>query len=250
MRRLEMGIVLACASAIVVLSGCMREPRASAPESRSHVEQVENGGPAIVSVTPRSADRLGIETVMLTREPIMQTKRFVGEVLAATGPTVSGTETSATAGAAAQASSWVVRLELDQADLAELDLERPVTLLPDGPQLASQGVFVAGSNSSVVLVPTEASGSPSPGQRVELHVPVRGGEATRAVVPFGALLYDVYGDAWVYTVVKPWTYQRARVQVGYIDGDNAVLEDAPPDGTDIVSVGAIELFGAEFGVGH
>lgn len=34
-----------------------------------------------------------------------------------------------------------------------------------------------------------------------------------------------------------------------IDGDLAVLSHVPPAGTQIVTVGAAELFGTEFGVG-
>jgi hypothetical protein len=76
------------------------------------------------------------------------------------------------------------------------------------------------------------------------------GAATRKVVPYGAVLYDANGDTWVYTNPEPFAYVRERVTVDYIQGDQAVLTDGPPKGTPVVTVGAAELYGVEFGVGH
>ena len=78
----------------------------------------------------------------------------------------------------------------------------------------------------------------------------RVGNATRRVVPYSALLYDAKGDTWVYTNPEPRTYVRERVTVDFIEGDQAVLSDGPPQGTPVVTVGAAELYGTEFGVGH
>jgi hypothetical protein len=74
--------------------------------------------------------------------------------------------------------------------------------------------------------------------------------ATRRVVAYGAVLYDAKGDTWVYANPEPLTYVRERVTVDYIQGDQAVLTDGPPAGTPVVTVGAAELYGTEFGVGH
>ena len=74
-----------------------------------------------------------------------------------------------------------------------------------------------------------------------------GGDATpRTMVPYAALLYDVDGGAFVYTNPEPLTFIRAPITVDYIDGDNVVLLEGPPSGTEVVTVGATELFGAEF----
>lgn len=72
----------------------------------------------------------------------------------------------------------------------------------------------------------------------------------RKVVPYGAVLYDAHGDTWVYTNPDPLVFVRHRIQVDYITGDRAVLSEGPPAGTVVVTVGAVELFGAEFEVGH
>jgi hypothetical protein len=76
------------------------------------------------------------------------------------------------------------------------------------------------------------------------------GNATRRVVPYGALLYDAKGDTWVYVNPAPLDYVREPVTVDHIEGDQAVLSDGPPAGTRVVSVGAAELYGTETGVGH
>ena len=72
----------------------------------------------------------------------------------------------------------------------------------------------------------------------------------RLVIPYGAVLYDADGAAWVYVNPEPLTYVRERVTVDYIQGGQAVLTDGPPEGTPVVSVGAAELYGTETGVGH
>lgn len=72
--------------------------------------------------------------------------------------------------------------------------------------------------------------------------------AQRKIVPYAAVLYDVHGDTWVYTNPEPLTFVRHRIGVDYIDGDLAVLSEGPPSGTKVVTVGAAELFGTEFGM--
>ncbi len=72
----------------------------------------------------------------------------------------------------------------------------------------------------------------------------------RQVVPYAAVLYDVNGVTWVYTNPEPLVFVRHRIVVDYIEGANAVLLDGPVLGTEVVTVGAAELFGAEFEVGH
>lgn len=72
----------------------------------------------------------------------------------------------------------------------------------------------------------------------------------RKVVPYAAVLYDVNGGTWVYTNPEPLVFVRHRIVVDYIEGPNAILIDGPAVGTEVVIVGAAELFGAEFEIGH
>ena len=74
--------------------------------------------------------------------------------------------------------------------------------------------------------------------------------ARRKVLPYAAVLYDPKGVTWVYTSPANLVFVRHRITVDYIDGDQAVLMDGPPVGTEVVTVGGQELFGAEFEIGH
>jgi hypothetical protein len=76
------------------------------------------------------------------------------------------------------------------------------------------------------------------------------GGAARLVVPYSALIYVADGSAFVYTSPAPRVFLRQPVEVDYIEGDTVVLKSGPPPGTQVASVGATELFGTEFGVGH
>jgi hypothetical protein len=74
------------------------------------------------------------------------------------------------------------------------------------------------------------------------------GGATRRVIPYAAVLYDANGETWTYTNPAPLVFVRQRVTVESIKGDQAVLTDGPATGTPVVTVGAPELYGTEFGV--
>ena len=73
---------------------------------------------------------------------------------------------------------------------------------------------------------------------------------TKTVVPYGALLYGPEGQTWVYTSPEPRVFIRVEVDVDYIRGNKVYLNEGPPVGTIVVSVGAAEIYGAEFEVGH
>lgn len=72
----------------------------------------------------------------------------------------------------------------------------------------------------------------------------------KLVVPYAALLYDANGKTWVFTNPKPLVFVRAPVTINRITGDKVVLSAGPPVGTLVVTVGAEELLGTEYGVGH
>lgn len=76
-----------------------------------------------------------------------------------------------------------------------------------------------------------------------------GGDTTRRVVDYSAVVYEPKGDTSVYTNPEPLVFVRKAIKVEYIEGDVAVLADGPPVGTAVVNVGTAELLGMEFGVG-
>jgi hypothetical protein len=68
-------------------------------------------------------------------------------------------------------------------------------------------------------------------------------------VPYAAVIYDAQGATWAYATSQALTFQRAPIVVDEISGDEAILASGPPAGTEVVIVGAAELYGAETGVG-
>lgn len=93
-----------------------------------------------------------------------------------------------------------------------------------------------------------ADGTLRPGQKVTVAVPLAG-EAESAVVPAAAVLYDIHGGAWVYENTAPRTFTRRRIEVRYVSDAGAVLARGPRPGVKVVTAGAAELFGTEFGIG-
>jgi hypothetical protein len=75
----------------------------------------------------------------------------------------------------------------------------------------------------------------------------RDGSATRTVIPYAAVLYDPDGDTWTYTSPKHLVFVRHDISVDRIDGDSAFLTAGPEAGTQVVTVGATELWGVEYG---
>lgn len=86
-----------------------------------------------------------------------------------------------------------------------------------------------------------------PGQRVTVTLPLRGEVVAGRVVPLSAIVYDMHGGAWVYQKVGERTYARRRVDVERRVEQWAVLSRGPEVGASVVTAGAAELFGTEFG---
>jgi len=95
-----------------------------------------------------------------------------------------------------------------------------------------------------------AEPSMMPGQRVRAEIALAGSGKDRKVIPYSAVIYDLKGDTWAFTSPAPLTFVRQRIAIDYIERDTAVLSSGPPAGTQVVTVGAAELFGTESGVGH
>jgi hypothetical protein len=69
----------------------------------------------------------------------------------------------------------------------------------------------------------------------------------RAVIPYAAVLYDPNGETWTYTSPKPFVFERADIGVDRVAGGSAILTKGPPIGTAVVTVGATEIWGVEYG---
>lgn len=121
------------------------------------------------------------------------------------------------------------------------------TAAPPANEPASVEPIKGSAVSRVTLVPRAAQRLGIRTTRLERAA---GGEAGRTVVPYSALIYEPNGGTWVYTSPSKHVFVRAKVTVGRIEGERALLTAGPPIGTSVVTVGAAELYGTEYGVGH
>jgi hypothetical protein len=64
-------------------------------------------------------------------------------------------------------------------------------------------------------------------------------------VPYSAVYYDAKGVPWVYVNSAPLVYQRERIAVRQVVGNQAILSEGPEVGTPVVTVGAALLYGSE-----
>jgi hypothetical protein len=85
-------------------------------------------------------------------------------------------------------------------------------------------------------------------QRIDLATSKVSGAEPKLVVEYAALIYDKQGKTWVYRVVRPLTYQRAKVVVARIDGNRVTLSEGPPPGTEVVTRGVTQVYGTELGM--
>jgi hypothetical protein len=116
-----------------------------------------------------------------------------------------------------------------------------------GIETAAVGAFVV--QAGAIATPGDASGARlqgDPRSRV-VRSPASG---SQVVVPYAAVLYDAHGDTWVYTSPEPLVFIRHKVKIDYIEGNRAVLSEGPAVGMNVVTIGAAELLGTEFEVGH
>ena len=68
------------------------------------------------------------------------------------------------------------------------------------------------------------------------------------VVPYSAVIYDVEGNTWIYTNPERLTFVRAQIVIDRIEGDQAFLAQELQTDAPIVTMGVIEIYGAETGV--
>jgi cobalt-zinc-cadmium efflux system membrane fusion protein len=180
----------------------------------------------------------------------------IQEVHVAPGQTVTGS--TALASIAGIDPVWV-KVPIYVGDLTAIDAEKPARIhsLADvagvQPRLAQpvRAPFSADPASVTADLFYELSnqdGSYRLGQKIGATLVLRTTERS-LVVPYSSIVYDTYGGAWVYRQGEPHVYVRQRVELLHVVGDLAILSRGLAVGTSVVSAGAAELFGTEFGVG-
>lgn len=166
------------------------------------------------------------------------------------------------------ASVWV-RVPIYAGESRDIDPKEPARILS-----LSDAPDADGAIAHPIAAPPSANASTSavdlyyamsntgqrfrPGERVSVRLTRRSSAAgpgadaaakAALVVPKAALLHDAYGGTWVYVARDPQVYARVRVVVTDIIGPLAILSIGPPVNARVVTDGAAELFGVEFGVG-
>lgn len=253
MKNINPRIIVLLITAGLLLPACGAQQIASPPKQTepSHVTAIEGSDVARVELSQEAAKRLDIQTAPLSEEQVTRKRIVGGQVVLPGDGAASGTEANPGAGAV-----WV-RVDLSAPDMNKVDRSQPVQVQP----LEGQS---AGMQAQLVEMPNGTGGGPAalhyeinsanhglaPGQRVRVELILGGARAQRKIVSYAAVIYDVHGDAWVYTSPESLAFVREQITVDYIEGDRAVLLDGPPAGTAIVTVGAAELLGTELGVGH
>lgn len=252
-------------------------------EHPAHVEHIEGTELNRVTLTEKAIERIGLKTDQV-REVNVSRKWIVGGEVVVLSDRVASRSASTpvpktqsfapgqagvspqTPSEDADRSSVGVRVRLSAGDLSKVARGEPVRILlpgrddddddDDKPGLMARQVEMRGVDdakdpaAALYYAVENPKHGLVPGQRVRVRLALSGKGKTRKVVPYSALIYDPNGETWVYTSSSPRTFVRQEVEVDYIEGDMAVLDEGPSPGTVIAVVGVAELYGAEFKVGH
>jgi membrane fusion protein, heavy metal efflux system len=180
---------------------------------------------------------------------------LIQSISAAPGQTVSA---SAPLLQIAEVSTLWVRVPVFAGDVDQIDAAQPIAVTrlgrSDAPWAARRVMAPLKADPSAASVDlhyelTAPAPSLQPGERVMAEVPFKGTEQGLVVLE-AAVLYDIHGDAWVYEDLGGNAYARRRVQIARHAGNRAVIARGIAEGTKVVTAGAAELFGTEFGAGH
>jgi len=128
--------------------------------------------------------------------------------------------------------------------LGSLHVSKVLADSPAPPNPESQAtVKPIGSGMSQIILLSHAA------HRLDVRTAaIREDPSGKQVIPYASIIYDCDGHAWVYMLSAPLTFVRAKVVVELIKGSDAYLKEGPPAGTEVVTVGADELYGTEIGV--
>ena len=158
----------------------------------------------------------------------------------------------------AQVNTLWVRVPVFAGDVEQIETSQPASVKRLGgssaPLLARRVTAPLKADPAAASIDlyyeiTAAGTALRPGERVMAEIPLKT-TVQGLVVPEAALLYDIHGDAWVYEDLGAHAYARRRVQVARHSGNRAVIARGLNAGQKVVTAGAAELFGTEFGAGH
>ena len=120
------------------------------------------------------------------------------------------------------------------------------------PAMPARLVALPGSPVKEVVLTDSAVSQIGIEMTIVRAVPRNGASRITEVVPVAAVIYDPTGASWTYTNPNqdPDVFLRVPIVIERVDAQNAYLISGPPAGTPVVSQGADELLGVEYGVGE
>ena len=152
---------------------------------------------------------------------------------------------------------WV-RVPLFVGDRSGVDITKPATIVglgdANGPAINALPVTgppsadPATATSDVFYALQSPASTVRPGERVSVLLPLAGAEQA-LVVPTAAVVYDLSGGAWVYEATGATTFVRRRIEIRSQAGAKTLVTRGIDAGKKVVTSGAAELFGTEFGAG-
>jgi membrane fusion protein, heavy metal efflux system len=159
--------------------------------------------------------------------------------------------------AVSQVEGLWVRVSLYVGERSEIDLTQPATVKSlgtssgaaivarrvEGPPTAN----AAAATADLFFAPI-ADASLRLGERVSVELPRRTTEQALAI-PDAAVLYDLQGGTWVYESLGNHVYARRRIEIAGQSGQKVLVARGLRAGQKVVTDGAAELFGSEFGAG-
>jgi RND family efflux transporter MFP subunit len=225
----------------------------SVEEARGHLQVAEAALNAarerLAAVRQGPVGPQGQLTITAPLSGIIQT------VSAASGQTVAA---SAPLIQVAQVTTLWVRVPVFAGAVDEIDAAQPASVTrlggADRPRSATRVTAPLKADPAAASVDIyyqlpDVGATLRPGERVMVELPLK--STTRGlVVPDTAVLYDIHGNAWVYQDMGGNAYARKRVEIARHAGSRAVIARGIAEGANVVTAGAAELFGTEFGAGH
>jgi hypothetical protein len=253
-RLIKLMVVVLILGVAPLLAAC-GEPNRPPKVEPARLEEIPGSEFKSVIITEKAAQRLDMQTVPVREEEVVRTRTVGGEV-------VGLQEGEASELGPVWAHVSLPRSDWSQVDLGQASLVQALGGGDEGDEgwLAEPDEGPGHDDAEDVDLPGEdlvedlyyLIASPGQGLKagqavlVELSLSIQ--DPLRKVVPYAAVLYGVHGETWVYTNPEPLVYVRQAITIDYIEGDLAILSEGPEAGTEVVTVGAAELFGTETGV--
>ena len=240
----------------------------AAPQTGANNVELQAPSPKRMVLDSNDVRRIGVQTVPVREEKVVRRIVVVAKVEdeptdnAATndGDLAPAATTELAQNDASSLSDVQIRVLLDKNtaddaddDAGQYDDEDDAEIVAPGDDdedetpVRAKRVLIKGAAAPNTLYFKVKSGTQGlqPGQSVGVRLAEPGSNTPKKVVPYSAILYDLTGDTWVYTNPEPSVFVREQVDIERIEKDLAVLNTGPAVGTQVVTIGAAELYGAE-----